>query len=45
MKHKTLLMRHLLNIEMCYILIHEPWPPQPPKVTGNFKSYFKKYLV
>ena len=37
LKHEILI-RRLLNIEIWYIKIHGPRPPQPPIITGNFKS-------
>ena len=45
LKHQTLLIRRLLNIENWHIKIQGPRPPWGPKMTGSFKSYLQKYLV
>ena len=39
LKHKTLLIRRLLNIEIWYIKIQDPRPPEAPEKTGSFKTY------
>ena len=45
LKHETLLIRRLLNIEIWYIKIQEPQPPRTLKVTRNFEFYIEKYLT